>query len=193
MSESRQVEEPGLIVAPPAGIQREALRVRLVRLDRLARLMDEQFELPLVRKRIGLDPILGLIPGGGDWAAWLVGVYIFWQAIRLDVPRRMMGRMAVNLTIDLVAGMVPAAGDVFDALFKANRKNVDLLLGHYQVRREHGKLWLADELPPALKSARTTPRWQRYALGILITLLLFALASLPLLLIWWWLHGSAKP
>lgn len=193
MSETRQAERPALILAEPAGMQREELRTRLVRLDRLARLMDEQFELPLVRRRIGLDPLLGLIPGGGDWAAWLVGVYIFWQAIRLDVPRGMMGRMAANLTVDLVVGMIPAAGDIFDALFKSNRKNVDLLLGHYRVRREHGKLWLADELPPPAQPAARSPRWQRYALGLLITLLLFVLASLPLVLIWWWLHGSAQP
>lgn len=166
---------------------RAALERSLARLDRLAHLMDEQFKLPIVGWRVGLDPIIGLIPGGGDWAAWVPGVYIFWEALRLDAPRPMLVRMTVNLTVDLVVGYIPGPGDVFDAAFKANRKNVDMLLKHYQVRRVGAQLKLPVELPaPMAKKSRLL----RYSLGILAIIFLFAIAALPFVLLWWWLNAG---
>jgi hypothetical protein len=141
--------------------------------------MDDQFEIPIVNYRIGLDPVLGLVPGGGDWAAWVAGVYIFWVALRLDVPDRILWKMFGNIVVDLVVGYVPAAGDVVDALYKSNRKNVDLLLDHYDA---HDPRRLPSEMP-ADTDARSPI--QTYAVGIGVTLLLTLVAALPILLIWW--------
>lgn len=169
-----------------APAERDALQHSLARLDRLAHLMDEQFRLPIVGWRVGLDPIIGLIPGGGDWAAWVPGVYIFWEALRLGAPRRMLARMVFNLTVDLVVGYIPGPGDLFDAAFKANRKNVDMLLAHYNARRVDTRLALPAELPApdAPKS-----RLLRYAAGALAVIFLFLIAALPFLLLWWWFNA----
>ncbi len=164
--------------------ERAALETSLGRLDRLARLMDDQFELPLVRYRIGLDPILGIIPGGGDWVTWVVGVYIFWEALGMDIPRRKLARMVYNLVVDLIGGYVPGVGDVFDAIFKANRKNVDLLLDHYGATRTGG----TPRLPAELPAKRTSSTALRYLAGFGVVLVLLGVAALPFVLIWWLLH-----
>lgn len=162
---------------------RGRLETRLGRLNRLARLMDEQFELPLIRYKIGLDPLIGLIPGGGDWATWVVSVYIFWQAVVLGAPRGLLLRMTGNLIVDLVTGYVPGVGDVVDAAFKANRRNVDLLNAHFGAN-ERGELPVG-EASEALVEARQKHRLGRYLLGGVIVLVLLALAAAPWVALWY--------
>lgn len=166
--------------------ERAEMQAAVRRLDRLAHLMDEQFKLPLVGWRVGLDPLIGLIPGGGDWAAGLVGVYIFWQAVKLDAPRWMLFRMAFHIIVDLVGGYIPGVGDVFDAIYKSNRKNVDLLLEHFGARHTGEGIKLPAKLPA---QAPRRPRWVRYLLALGISLALLALAALPFWLLWWWLNA----
>lgn len=173
-----------------ATVDRDRLKRSLTRMDRLAHLMDEQFRVPLVGWRVGLDPIIGLIPGGGDLASWVAGVYIFWEALRLDIPRRLLARMAANLALDLVAGYIPGPGDIFDAAFKANRRNVDLLLAHYQARRSGAQFNLPAALPARVDRTSTGARLVRYALGIAAIIGLFAIAALPFFLLWWWLNAG---
>lgn len=151
----------------------------LQRLDRFAELMDDQFEIPLVGVKIGLDPLVGLLPGGGDWVTWAAGLYVFWEGVRLGVPRSILLTMAWNLTVDLLGGVVPIAGDAFDIYFRAHRRNVELLFEHFDADRHRvGDADLPAEHEPL-------PAWQRWAIGIGATLLLTALAALPLLLILW--------
>ncbi len=173
-----------------AEAERAQLEARLGRLDRLARLMDDQFRLPVIGYRVGLDPIIGLIPGGGDWATWVVGVYIFWESLRLDAPRQLLGRMTVNLMVDLIVGYVPGLGDAFDAVFKANRKNVDLLLDFYGAkatgrRGEDRRLRLPDDLPEHLEKQRKKSKLVRYLAGSLVVLMLLGLAAVPIVVLWW--------
>lgn len=169
--------------------ERERIEATLGRLDALARLMDDQFELPVVGYRIGLDPIIGVIPGGGDWATWIVGVYIFWKSLLLDTPRALLARMAGNLLVDLVVGYVPGLGDVFDAAFKANRRNVDLLFAHYGVHRGDQAPRLPADLPAHLEEQSRRSKVLRYLLGGLVVLVLFAAAALPIAVLWWLLSG----
>lgn len=169
--------------------ERDRLERTLGRLDRLARLMDEQFELPVLGYRVGLDPILGVIPGGGDWATWVVGVYIFWESLRLDTPKGLLTRMVVNLTIDLVVGYIPALGDLFDAAFKANRRNVDLLLEFYGVNPDAQEPRLPSDLPARVEQERGKPKLVRYLAGFVVVLVLFGLAALPIVLLWWLIKG----
>jgi hypothetical protein len=93
----------------------------------LARWMDNAFEIPGTRIRLGLDPILGLLPGLGDMLTTLVSLYILGAARRYGVPRVTLLRMAANVAIDLALGSLPIAGDVFDVFWKSNVKNVALL------------------------------------------------------------------
>jgi hypothetical protein len=97
------------------------------RLRFLARLMDAQFVVPGTRWRFGFDSLLGLVPGIGDVGTALISLYIIAEAQRLGVPRRVLRRMAANVLVDVVIGTIPLAGDVFDAMFKANLRNLRLM------------------------------------------------------------------
>jgi hypothetical protein len=93
----------------------------------LSHLLDEQFRLPGTSYRIGLESLLGLIPGIGDAAGLLLSAYILYEARKLGAPRRLLLRMAANIGLDALVGTIPLLGDVFDMTWKANKKNVALL------------------------------------------------------------------
>ena len=96
-------------------------------LERLAALMDSAFRIPGLGWRIGLDAILGLIPGLGDTASTLVSLYILTAASRYRVRKVTIARMAFNILIDYLVGLIPIVGDLFDVWWKANQRNVELL------------------------------------------------------------------
>ena len=99
----------------------------VARLRSLSYLLDSSVRLPLLGTRIGLDPIIGLIPGFGDALTLLPAGYIVFEAYRLGVPRRVVARMALNIGVETLFGVVPILGDIFDATFKANLRNLVLL------------------------------------------------------------------
>jgi hypothetical protein len=105
-----------------------ASRTRRVRV--LARLLDNSIPIPGTGWKIGLDPIIGLIPGVGDLIGAVVSGYIIMEAVRADVPTLTLTRMLVNVGVDTVLGAIPAVGDVFDAAWKSNTMNVALLERH---------------------------------------------------------------
>ena len=105
----------------------DALRRRLAR---LAWLLDNSIPLPGTKFRIGLDALLGLIPGLGDVVGVLFSSYIVREAARLGAPPALLARMAWNVAIEGIVGMVPFVGDVFDAAWKANQRNSVLLEAH---------------------------------------------------------------
>jgi hypothetical protein len=92
-----------------------------------ARILDDGWSIPGTRWRIGIDPLLGLFPAGGDTLGFLVGLYIPYCAHRLACPKSLIGRMLGNLVIDAIVSAIPVLGDLFDFAFKANRRNVELL------------------------------------------------------------------
>ncbi len=100
---------------------------RFGRAKTLARLLDRSLRVPGTSIRFGLDPILGLLPVGGDVAAALGSGYILFVAWRSGAPKELIGRMLVNVLIDTLVGSVPVLGDLFDAGWKANSRNMALL------------------------------------------------------------------
>lgn len=100
------------------------------RLARVAWLLDSSIPLPGMKFRIGLDAILGLLPGVGDLLGVVLSSYIVREAARLGAPPTLLTRMAFNVAVEGVVGMVPFLGDVFDAAWKANQRNVALLDAH---------------------------------------------------------------
>jgi hypothetical protein len=94
---------------------------------RLAYALDDLFRIPGTRLRFGLDPLLGLIPGGGDIAGGLLSTWIIITAARHGAPPAVLIRMTGNVIIDTLLGTVPVLGDLFDAGWKANRRNAALL------------------------------------------------------------------
>ncbi len=105
-------------------------RKSMQRVRRVSNLLDEAFRVPGTNFRIGIDPILGLLPVGGDVASALISLYITLEGYRMGVPRHVLARMLVNVAIDTFGGSVPVLGSVFDATWKANRKNRKLLEKH---------------------------------------------------------------
>lgn len=101
-------------------------------LEALAHKMDTLFRIPLTSIRVGLDTILGLIPGLGDTASALPAGYIVYRAHRMGAPKPLLVRMGVNAGIDWIIGSIPLVGDLFDLGFKANRRNVALLRRHFE-------------------------------------------------------------
>ncbi|MCQ4632456.1 DUF4112 domain-containing protein [Shinella sp. CPCC 100929] len=106
---------------------------RLRRIRGLARLMDTALRIPGTGVSLGADSLLGLIPGVGDFAAAAVSLIIVNEARRLGVPNDKLIKMLVNVGFDTVAGSVPVLGDVFDVYFKSNRRNVQLVLDHFDL------------------------------------------------------------
>jgi hypothetical protein len=111
-------------VLPPESEAERGLRERL---NFLAWLLDSSIPIPGTRFTVGLDALIGLFPFIGDLLGVVASSYILAQANRMGVGRAILARMAFNVAIEGVVGIVPIAGDVFDAAWKANQKNVRLL------------------------------------------------------------------
>jgi hypothetical protein len=105
---------------------------QLERLRRLARLLDNAVQLPGTRYRIGLDPIIGLIPGIGDVIGAIFSTVIIFQAARLGAPRSTLVRMLANVGVDTLVGEIPLLGDLFDFGWKSNTRNIALLEQHLE-------------------------------------------------------------
>ena len=97
------------------------------RLARLAWLLDSSIPIPGTALTIGLDALIGLVPVVGDLIGVALSSYILKEAHALGVSKAVLARMAFNITVEGVAGIVPVAGDIFDAVWKANQRNVRLL------------------------------------------------------------------
>ena len=100
------------------------------RLNRLAWFLDNSIPLPGTKYKIGVDAIIGLIPGIGDAIGTVLSSYILGEAARLGVPKKVLLQMAFNVAIESIIGLVPFVGDVFDMAWKANLRNVQLLEGY---------------------------------------------------------------
>ncbi|WP_051361999.1 DUF4112 domain-containing protein [Solimonas soli] len=149
-----------------AGLQATRSRLR-----RVARLLDSGLAVPGTSWRIGLEALIGLIPGIGDLAGALLGAYFVVEALQLRAPRGVIGRMLGNIVLDLLLGVLPVVGDVADFAFKSNERNLRLLDRHLDDR-----LGVA---PP--------PRRRRYGPALAAALL----ALLLLAGLWWLLRSSA--
>jgi hypothetical protein len=98
--------------------------------SRFAHWLDAGFRIPGTNLRFGLDPILGLIPGGGDAAGAVLAGWIVVEAVRMGASRATLLRIAGNVALDAAVGAVPLLGDIFDFAWKANLRNVALLERH---------------------------------------------------------------
>jgi hypothetical protein len=144
---------------------------RLDALRKVAQLLDSAFVVPGTSMRIGLDPILGLVPGLGDLISPLFTVGILWQGRELGIPKVVQLRMIFNVAIDTVVGLVPVLGDLFDFAWKANDMNMVLLERH------------AHEEHPAAPGD--------WAFVAAMILLLVVIAAVPFIVLGW-LIGLAR-
>jgi Domain of unknown function (DUF4112) len=115
----------------------------LQRIRKIANLLDTAIGIPGTKFRIGLDPILGLIPGGGDLIAALISAYMIYLATRFRLEKEEIGKMVGNVAIETIFGSIPLIGDIFDAYYKANIRNLKILENHLQksnTKTEESKL-----------------------------------------------------
>ena len=117
--------------------QRDTLR----RLEKFSRLTDSSIGIPFTRFKIGLDAIIGLLPGVGDLAGLLLSAYVLIEAQRVGASRAVKLRMLRNMGVDFLGGLLPVVGDAFDAIYKANTRNTLLLKRYLEAQ-------LAVEPPP---------------------------------------------
>lgn len=110
----------------------------------LARLLDDSIPIPGTSYRIGIDPLLGLVPGVGDALAAILSTWLLVIGLRLGAPAAVLARMGLNIAIETLVGAIPIAGDLFDAGWKANIRNLRLLEGWLEqpgpTRRTSGAL-----------------------------------------------------
>ncbi|HLL60704.1 MAG TPA: DUF4112 domain-containing protein [Candidatus Nitrosocosmicus sp.] len=101
---------------------------------RIARLITTVLEnrFKIGKFRFGIDPLLGLIPGFGDIAGFLISAYLLWIAYTLKLPQDKMNIMVRNVIVDLFLGLVPFVGDVSDFVYRANSKNMKIIEEHYK-------------------------------------------------------------
>lgn len=105
------------------------------RMEMMAKLLDNAFVIPGTNQRFGIDAIIGLVPGLGDVATTLLSSYVIWEARNLGVSRIAIGRMLSNLAIHATVGAIPIVGDVFDAFFRVNQRNMRIVRSQLQRMR----------------------------------------------------------
>lgn len=132
-------------------------------MEALAWLLDNSIAIPGTGRRIGLDALVGLVPGLGDVVSGGLGILIVARGVQLGLPGVVIGRMLINVALDFVIGSIPIVGDAFDLWFKANARNVGL------VRRY--------ALAPGTSTA---PQWGFFG-AILVGLVLLAVATVWLI------------
>jgi hypothetical protein len=123
--------------APSAAARTRSSDPRTARIDDaerriafMARMLDDLVTIPGTRQRLGLDSVVGLIPGIGDLASAAVGAWIIVEASRFRLPGVVLARMIVNTVVDFAIGAIPLLGDLFDVVFKSNSRNLALFRRH---------------------------------------------------------------
>jgi Domain of unknown function (DUF4112) len=102
----------------------------LNRIRKLSHLMDTSIRIPGIGFRIGIDPIIGLVPGAGDLISTAFSAYIIFLATRFGIPHQDLAKMIFNVGLEAVVGTVPLVGDLFDAFYKSNIRNLEILEQH---------------------------------------------------------------
>ncbi|MEH2461528.1 DUF4112 domain-containing protein [Nostoc sp.] len=148
-------------------IEPDAKAPTLKRLRQLSRLLDNVITIPGTKIGFGLDPILGLIPVGGDFLGVMFSSYIILEASRLGVSRATLGKMVLNVIIDGLVGSVPILGDLFDFAWTANSYNIKLL----------------EEYLKFPSQQRSADRWFIFAVLAGLLLISIVLVALPVILI----------
>ena len=108
-------------------MNKEVKEEKLIRLKRLSERLDNTFTIPGTKYKIGIEALIGAVPIIGDLIGGILASYIMYSGMKMGAPPQIIARMAVNIAIDFAIGSIPIIGDLFDLVWKANRKNVELI------------------------------------------------------------------
>jgi Domain of unknown function (DUF4112) len=115
------------VSGPVVGQSRtERFRAFERRYSAVSRVFDDLVPVPGTEQRLGLDPVIGLIPWFGDLVSAGVGFWLIAEAARFRIPRVVLARMVINTSVDLLIGLIPFLGDLFDVVSRSNRRNLEL-------------------------------------------------------------------
>ena len=106
---------------------KEIKEERLLRLRTLGERLDESIKIPGTNYKIGLDPIIGAIPIIGDLIGGILSTYILYSGMKMGASPKIIAQMATNIAIEFIVGSLPILGDIFDIIWKANIKNIELI------------------------------------------------------------------
>jgi hypothetical protein len=112
---------------PSLGTDPQSVRQRV---EAMERILERLFVIPGTKQKVGLDVILDLVPVVGDIAAAALGAYIVWEAKNLGMPRTQIARMAGNVGVDWVLGLIPWVGAIPDFFFRSNTRNLRIIKRH---------------------------------------------------------------
>lgn len=131
----------------------------------VADLLDSRFTIPGTRIKFGIDPILGLIPGAGDWFGGMLSIFFLIEAYRAGAGLSVIMRIFLNILIDIIIGSIPLIGDIFDVAWKANQRNARLIQDLHTVQEQ-------------------TEKKSRWFMGVIILLLVGIIIGTLALIIW---------
>jgi len=103
--------------------------------------MDAQFKIPGTKIKFGLDALIGLVPGVGDFSTFLVSALMLGTLAKNGASGYVLAKMVFNIVLDALVGSIPVLGDIFDVAFKANQRNMKLMHEHYREGRHRGGAW----------------------------------------------------
>jgi hypothetical protein len=144
----------------------DAKALTVKRLRQISRVMDKAITVPGTPITFGLDPILGLLPVGGDFVGIMFSAYIVIEAARLGAPAATLGRMVLNIIIDGILGVIPLVGDLFDFAWKANELNIRLLEDYLKFPRQR----------------KSTDKWFVFAVLAILFVVIIGLVALTVIL-----------
>lgn len=159
----------------PSPKSAESKAARLDRLRKLSHLLDNAIAIPGTNYRVGLDPLLGMLPIAGDYLGSAFSAYIVLESALMGLPRQSLLRMVLNIIFETVAGSVPIVGDIFDVTWKANARNMAMLETHIASPQasEKADWWFLAMLFGGLMLVVTLMT----AIGVIILTLLWRLIS----------------
>lgn len=117
----------------------DALSVRR-RVEAIERVLERSFTVPGIRRQVGLDAIVGLVPVAGDVVSAAMGLYLVWEARNLGMSKWQLARMTANVGFDTLIGAVPVAGDLFDFVFRSNSRNLKIIRKHLDKHHPHTRV-----------------------------------------------------
>ena len=121
------VEEPSFDAPSSGDAIIGSQEAAIKRMRAVSTILDDAIRVPGTDFRVGLDPVVGILPVAGDSVMSVVSMYIVLEAANLGVPMPVVARMVANILVDTLGGSVPVLGTLFDAAWKANRRNVKLV------------------------------------------------------------------
>ncbi|WP_454797789.1 DUF4112 domain-containing protein [Novosphingobium lindaniclasticum] len=110
------------------------------RVEMVEYVLERAIALPGLRRKVGLDAVVGLVPVAGDVVSAVLGMYLVWEARNLGMSKWQLARMTANVGVDTLLGAIPLVGDLFDFMFRSNSRNLKMIRKHIDRHHPHARV-----------------------------------------------------